>query len=45
MFPPSKGSNVRSNSWSGALFFERFLAIVGQNVLLSFIAVVDEEFH
>jgi hypothetical protein len=45
MFPPSKGNNVRSNTWSGAVFFERFLAILGHNVLLSFITLVDEEFH
>jgi hypothetical protein len=44
-FAPSKGSNVQSSTCCGAIFFKRFLAVVGESVLLSFITLVDEEFH
>jgi hypothetical protein len=47
MYFPSEESNVRSNTctWFRAVLFERYLAIVGQSVLLSFITAVDEEFN
>jgi hypothetical protein len=44
MYFPSEESNVRSNTWFRAVLFERFLAIVGQSILLSFITVLAE-FH
>jgi hypothetical protein len=45
MFLRSKRSISRSNTCFGAVSFERFLSIIGQNVLLSTITIVDEEFH